>query len=61
LDDREPVWSFGESQLLYDSTSALDVAWSLGESFLLDEYEAAGGALAISVADCTNQAERIGA
>jgi hypothetical protein len=43
LDDREPIWSFGESQLLYDPTSALDVAWSFGESFLLDEYEEAAG------------------
>jgi hypothetical protein len=43
--DRDPVWSLGESQLLYSPTTGLDAAWSLGESLLLDEYVAAGGSI----------------
>jgi len=43
MDNREPIWSFGESQLLYDPSDSLDVVWSFGESFIFDEYVAAGG------------------
>jgi hypothetical protein len=38
--DRDPVWSLGESSLLYSPTSDLDMTWSLGESWSLDQYEA---------------------
>lgn len=38
MDDREPVWSFGESQLLYDPTNALDATWWFGESIIFDEH-----------------------
>jgi len=37
MDNRDPVWSFGESQLLYDPTSSLDNTWWFGESIILDE------------------------
>jgi hypothetical protein len=50
MDNRDPVWSFGESQLLYDSTSGFDVTWWFGESFLLDDREvAAPGGVGSSV------------
>lgn len=38
MDDRSPVWSFGESQLLHDPTDALDAKWWFGESIIFDEY-----------------------
>lgn len=45
--DRDPVWSLGESQLLYSPTTGIDAAWALGESFVFDEYVASGGASAV--------------
>jgi hypothetical protein len=40
--DKDPVWSLGESQLLYSPTTGLDTEWSLGESLIFDEYIASG-------------------
>ena len=40
--DKTATWSLGESVLWYNPTSGTDTHWSLGESSLLDVYDAGG-------------------
>jgi hypothetical protein len=46
--DKDPVWSYGDSCLLYSPTTGLDSAWSLGESVIFDEYAAVPVSAAIT-------------
>ena len=36
--NREATWSMGESVLVYNPTTNIDVEWSFGESTALDEW-----------------------
>jgi hypothetical protein len=35
----EVFWSLGEACILYNTTSGIDAAWNLGESYIFDEVE----------------------
>jgi hypothetical protein len=49
-EDKKAVWSFGVAALWHTPTTELDVLWSFGSAWMLDEYVASGAASIVPVA-----------